>query len=146
MASKLTLKQPYQGMSFIWNVSEHVGDNTSCPNRTTDVDLVKILLGETIRGRPPGWLHGACRSPLVVNGLMDAYTAYWIRIFNGGHDKSAAIADAGIISPARGASLSPSDSWTIVKLNWAFKQANARGWAELPNHPQVKATLKAELQ
>lgn len=63
MAQRLHLRRPYHGLRFIWDVSEHVGDTTSCPNRATDVSLVKILIGETIRG--PGELGEPHPSPTV---------------------------------------------------------------------------------
>jgi hypothetical protein len=134
-------------MQFIWNVSEHVGDHTSCANRPTDVDLVKILIGEAITARRPTWLHQSLRMHFLVNGTMDVQTAYWIRVFNADHDPRLPQTRDGIISPARGSSYaSQSDTWTIFKLNWAVRQANATLWANLPNHPQAKPALRAELQ
>lgn len=146
MAYKMILNTQYHGMSFIWNVSEAVGDNASCPNRPTDVDLVKILIGETIRARPPTWINASLRTPLLVNGQMDAITAYWIRVFNADHNPRLSQSQAGIVSQARGASFSPRDTWVIVKLNWSAKQGAATAWNDLPNHPQAKPALRAELQ
>ena len=146
MAYKLMLNPQYHGMSFIWNVSEAVGDNATCPNRPSDVDLVKILIGETIRARPPAWVNASLRTPLVVNGQMDATTAYWIRVFNADHNPRLSQSLDGIVSHARGPSLSPRDTWAIVKLNWSAKQGAPTVWNDLPNHPQAKPALRAELQ
>ncbi|MDH3376286.1 MAG: hypothetical protein OEQ39_04885 [Gammaproteobacteria bacterium] len=142
----MNLNTQYHGMSFVWNVSAAVGDNASCANRPTDIDLVKILIGETIRARPPAWIHASMRTPLLVNGQMDAITAYWIRVFNADHSPRLSQSLSGIVSPARGAAISPGDTWTIVKLNWATKQGVPAVWNNLPNHPQAKAALAAELQ
>ena len=146
MAHRLQLRQPFRGMQFIWNVSEHVGDTTTCANRPTDVDLVKILIGETIRGRPPSWIHNALRVPFRVNGQMDALTAYWIRLFNAEHSRRLDQREDGIVSPARGAMFARGHVWTIVKLNWAAKQGDPNRWADLPNHPNCNPALRAEIQ
>lgn len=145
MAQRLNLSRPFHGMQFIWNVSEHVGDTTSCTNRATDVSLVKILIGETIRGRPPSWLNAALRVPFQINGQMDPLTAYWIRLFNADHSLRLSQQKDGIVSPARGAQFAPDDTWTIVKLNWAAKQADPNRWQNLPNHPNCSAALRSEL-
>jgi hypothetical protein len=78
MAAKLQFTRPVDGMNFIWNVSQHVGDTISCPNQPTDVDLVKILIGESIRVRQISWVNQALRIPFQINGQMDMTIAYFI--------------------------------------------------------------------
>lgn len=146
MAHKLVLRQPCSGMAYIWNISEHVGDNASCPNRPTDVNLVKILIVEAIRARQPAWLHPSLRNGIRVNGEMDETTAYWIRYFNSDHRPRLSQSEEGIISPARGAFFSSNDAWTIVKLNYMVKQTPRPTWANLPHYPQALPALAAELQ
>ena len=100
MAYKLMLNIPFDGMSHMWNVSNHVGDAQSCTNNSVDVDLVKILLGEWIRIIQPT-VHPSCKEVLRVNGQMDVNTAYWIRATNSSHTRKLDFADAGTISGAR---------------------------------------------
>lgn len=145
MAARLQLHSSLNGMSMIWNVSHHVGDNVSCTNRPTDVELVKILLLEAIRLKQPTWVHSALRVPFHVNGQMDALTAFWIRFFNADHRPQLSGELAGIISPARGGMISARDTWTIVKLNWAVRQGDPNRWANLATHPNAGSTLRAEL-
>jgi hypothetical protein len=145
MASKLQLRSPVDGMSFIWNVSQHVGDNISCPNQPTDVDLVKILIGETIRANAPSWINRSLRIPFVVNGQMDIALAYWIRAFNDQQGSALASRQAGIISPARGASYGR-DYWTIFKLNSLLKRVAPGVWQDIPNHRSASPQLRRELQ
>ena len=145
MASKLLLNRPVDGMTFIWNVSEHVGDNVSCPNQPTDVDLVKILLGETIRAGAPSWVNRSLRVAFQVNGQMDVSLAYWIRAFNDQQGSALSARQAGIISPARGASYG-GDYWTIFKLNVLLKRTAPNVWQDIPNHRSSNAALRSELQ
>ena len=145
MASKLQLSRPVEGMSFIWNVSQHVGDNISCQNQPTDVDLVKILIGETIRPNPPSWIIRSLRIPFIVNGQMDIALAYWIRAFNDQQGSALAARQAGIVSPARGASYGR-DYWTIFKLNALLKQVAPGVWQDIPNHRSASSQLRSELQ
>ncbi len=145
MAYKKILNAPVQGMSFVWNVSRPVGDHVTSPNVPTDVDLVKLLIAEVIRIRQPGWFNPALRQGFVINGQMDMNTAYWIRYFNGDHVRRLKRNEAGIIDPALGGTYGH-DTWTIVKLNWSLRQGNPTLWNDLPNHPQVNAALRAELQ
>jgi len=145
MAFKMILNTQLYGMSHIWNVSNPVGDHVSSPNNPTDVDLVKILIGEAIKIKQPSWFNPSLRQGFHINGQMDMNTAYWIRYFNADHLNRMAQNDAGIIDRAQSASYG-SDTWTIVKLNYAVKQGNSALWDNLPNHPQAKPALRAELQ
>ena len=144
MASKLQLSTPVDGMDFIWNVSEQVGDNISCQNQPTDVNLVKILIAETIRPNPPSWVNRSLRIPFRVNGVMDIALAYWIRAFSDRQGSALSSQQAGIISPARGASYGR-DYWTIVKLNSLLKHVAPNVWQDIPNHPNASAQLRLEL-
>jgi hypothetical protein len=144
MASKLQLSSPVSGMNFIWNVSQHVGDNVSCPNQPTDVNLVKILIAETIRPNPPSWINRSIRIPFTVNGQMDIALAYWIRAFNDQQGSALSPRQAGIISPARGASYGRG-YWTIVILNSLLKQVAPSVWQDIPNHRSASPQLRSEL-
>ena len=144
MASKLQLG-PSSPMPFLWNVSYHVGDNMSCQNQPTDVDLVKLLIVETIRGNNLSWVNRALRVPFQIDGRMDVNLAYWIRALNDEMGARLSPRQAGIISPARGTSYGP-DLWTIVKLNGLVREVAPGVWQDLPNHPNASAQLRRELQ
>src|SRR5687767_6888165 len=102
MAYKLELPSSYFGMKFIWNISEHVGDSPTCPNKATDVDLVALLLGGAIRAMDLGKnIHKSCHQAFQVNGQMDVNIAYWIRIANNLHKKKLDQAESGILSRAK---------------------------------------------
>ncbi len=143
MAYKLNLTTPYNGMSYIWNVSNHVGDARSCMNASTDVDLVKILIAEWIRVVQPT-CHPSCREEFRINGQMDVHTAYWIHAANAQHSRRYEFAEEGTISPARGSSFG-GDTWSIVKLNYTLKTRALDVWQDLPNHRSVSPALRAEL-
>jgi hypothetical protein len=146
MAYRLDLPSPYFGMKYIWNVSEHVGDQPSCQNNSTDVDLVALLLGGAIRAMDLGKkLHPSCRQPFEVNGKMDINIAYWIRLGNALHKKQLSQSDAGIISRAKKSAFYSGDTWTIVKLNYTMFLYMLSTWEDLPNHPQCPSALRNEL-
>ena len=144
MASKLQLG-PSSPIPFIWNVSHHVGDSVSCQNQPTDVDLVKLLIAETIRGNRLSWVNRALRVPFQIDGQMDLALAYWIRAFNDEIGARLSPRQAGIISPARGASYG-GDLWTIVKLNGLLREVAPGVWQDLPNHRNASPQLRRELQ
>jgi hypothetical protein len=141
MAYKMALTPAWQGMSFIWNISSHVGDHPTCPNNATDVDLVKVLIAEWVRIVQPG-VHPSCREPFVLNGRMDINTAYWIRAINASHQQRLDFQAEGIFSPAR----SGSNTWSIARLNLTLKNRAPNVWNDLPNHPSANAALRAALQ
>lgn len=145
MAAKLQFTRPVDGMNFIWNVSQHVGDNISCPNQPTDVDLVKILIGESIRVRQISWVNQALRIPFQINGQMDMTIAYFIRAVNADERSPLSLKESGIISPARGASYG-GNYWAIFKLNYVLKQNAPNVWQNLPSHQNVSSALRRELQ
>ncbi|MGB7220319.1 MAG: hypothetical protein WBD07_16085 [Vicinamibacterales bacterium] len=143
MASRLQLG-PGQPLPFIWNVSQQVGDNVSCQNQPTDVDLVKIIIIEIIRGNHVSWVNRAVRDPFVIDGRMDIVLAYWIRALNDEMRAVLPARQAGIVSPARGASYG--QYWTIVKLNGLLKEVAPAVWQDLPSHPSASPQLRSELQ
>jgi urea transporter len=145
MASKLLLSRPAFDMNWIWNVSQNVGDDISCPNQPTDVELVKILIAETMRPGPPQWVHPSLRVPFVLNGQMDITLAYWIRVFTHSQRSLRSTAPAGIISPARGAS-SGSYNDTIFKLNGLLIGVAPGVWANISSRLSASPQLRSELQ
>ena len=145
MASKLQLRNPMDGMHFIWNVSQHVGDNISCQNQPTDVNLVKILIAEIMRVQPPAWVNRSLRIPFEMNGQMDFATAYWIRLFCDRNESHLPYEQKGIISPARSASYGR-DYWIIVKLNELLRRTAPNIWSNLPDRPNGSPQLRSELQ
>jgi hypothetical protein len=140
MAYKLILTIPWHGMSFIWNISHHVGDALTCQNASTDVDLTKILIAEWIRVIRPT-IHASCKEPFRVNGRMDIHTAYWIRVLNAQHSPRLSFKEEGILSPARFGS----STWTIARLNVTLKNHAPDVWNNLPNHRSTNAALRAAL-
>lgn len=145
MAYRLNFSNPYGGMSYIWNISNHVGDQPSCQNNPTDVDLVSLLLGAFIRIFEAGaGIHPSCRQPFNVNGSMDINIAYWIRVINSQHVKKLGLSEMGIISPATKATYG-SDTWSIVKLNRLMFDKLPEVWRNLPTHYQCPPQLKDEL-
>lgn len=146
MAYKLVLPSSYNGMKYIWNVSDTVGDQPSCVNNPNDVDLVALLLGGAIRSMDLGKkIHPSCRQAFEVNGKMDINIAYWIRLGNGLHKKELSQKDAGILSRAKKSTFNNGDTWTIVKLNYTMFLYMKSTWEDFPNHPQCPARLRNEL-
>lgn len=144
MAEKLSFSFPVHGMSFIWNVSGEVGDRPTSANAPEDVNLVKILLHHFIRLAQPA-VHVKCRQPFPINGEMDLNTAYWIHYFNAVHSHRGSFAEEGIISPARGGSFSPNDTWSIVRINYNIFQRDPNCWQNLPDSPGVSPALRTAL-
>ncbi|HKX83622.1 MAG TPA: hypothetical protein VJL58_05315 [Pyrinomonadaceae bacterium] len=146
MAYRFDLPTPYFGLKYIWNVSDTVGDQPSCKNNPTDVDLIALLLGGAIRATDLGsHIHPSCRQPFQVNGKMDINIAYWIRLGNALHKKELSQSDAGIISRAKKSSFFNGDTWTIIKLNNTMFLHMRSTWEDLPNHPQCPPALRKEL-
>jgi len=146
MAYKLEFTTPFHEMKYIWNISDTVGDSPSCQNNSTDVDLVALLLGGSIRAKDLGkHLHPSCRQPFEINGKMDVNIAYWIRLGNALHDKKLSYGDAGILSRAKKSTFYSGDTWTIVKLNYTMFVYMRSTWDDLPNHAQCPANLRQEL-
>ncbi len=105
MASRMNLNSPVQNMSYIWNVSAHVGDNNSCANQADDVKLVKCLLADTIRvcrgGRAFNWIRSSCQVAIDTNTPWDPVSAYYLRIFSQSlRNNHLDLHQSGIVSPA----------------------------------------------
>ena len=129
-------------MSFIWNVSGHVGCKANCENRATDVELVKFLFREINQREAFHRLTPACKSPLVtVNGTFDAVLGFWIYAFE---DFPGATID-GTISPAKGVTYSAGQLWQIVFLNGRLHKLAPDVWASIDKNAQLTPALKAEL-
>ena len=142
MAYKFMLKQPFEGMNFLWNVSDKVGCKTECPNRATDVELVKFLARETIKG-PFHRFSAACRNPpLTMNGSFDAVLGFWIYAYE---DYPGATSD-GIVSPARGSTYAPGEMWLISYLNARVHKLSPDLSAGLDQNQQISQALRTELQ
>ncbi len=146
MAYRLNFSSPLNGMTHIWNVSDTVGDLTTCKNNPTDVDLVALLLGSFIRSLNIGRaIHQSCHQPFLVNGSMDINIAYWIRAMNVQHTKKLDWGESGIISRAKKSTFNSGDTWSIVKLNIGMYLHMRPHWETFPNHPQCPPALKKEL-
>ncbi len=142
MAYKFMLKQPFEGMTFLWNVSDKVGCKTECPNRATDVELVKFLVRESLKS-PFHRLSASCKTPaIMMNGSFDAVLGFWIYAYE---DFPGATSD-GIVSPARGASYSAGELWLITYLNGTVHKTAPDLWAGLDKNQQISQALRTELQ
>jgi hypothetical protein len=145
MAYKMTFSSPYNGMPFIWNISDQVGDRTSCRNNPTDVDLVALLLGAfLISVVNKDLVHPDCQQNFLINGKMDPNIAYWIRAANSERSERFSFGEEGIISRARGRYYSDG-TWTIVKLNQTMRAHMKWGWENLPGNPLCPPALATEL-
>ena len=144
MAYRLNLSTPYEGMSFIWNISAQVGDSTSCQNNPTDVHLVTMLLGAWITSVHPS-IHPSCRQAFEGDGRMTINKAYWIRAANSQHTQDLSFSEAGIISPARPRGIYGQHAWSIVRFNYTMRSQMRTDWENLPNHRQCTPALRAEL-
>ncbi len=142
MAYKFMLKHPFEGMSFIWNVTDKVGSKAECPNRATDVELVKFLVRETLKG-PFHRLSVSCKNPpITMNGSFDAVLGFWIYAYE---DFPGATSD-GIVSPARGTTYAAGEMWLIAYLNGRVNKLSPDVWASLDKNPEISQALRTELQ
>ena len=110
---------------FCWNVSHHVGIGQMCPNRPTDVELVKLLMVKSPR-RPEYavWVQRAGPIKLGGNRTID-----------------------GKVSPAPRHKIlySPTAAYTIVLLNVSAREADEKWWNTLATNPTVSKPLRDEL-
>lgn len=144
MAWKMQLAVPQGGMSYIWNVSQHVGVHSKCSNLPDDVELVQRLILHIHRYAPPNGPNR--RAPSigflqVANGRMDSMTAFEIlwrdRVVYQPDDD-------GIVSPARNGMISyGSGNWLIARLNAKAAELNRAAWEALPEQcsPPLKQSL-----
>jgi hypothetical protein len=139
MAYKLTFA-PYKGLSFIWNVSQHVGWKKTCPNRPTDVELCQFLFKQLHeRGIIGAAVVGSAQPP-TVTGVFDSALGFWIYLEQ---DVPGATAD-GVISPAKGVSYG-SNVWLIAWLNYQYFKAFPAEHANLDKDSRLSMGLRAEL-
>jgi hypothetical protein len=143
MAHRLLLPSRPGGMPFMWNVSAHVGELASCPNRPTDVELVKQLLAMLrtfVTAKVPR-APGVAHAPMAINGQFDITLAYWIYSTQA-HGGQGTVVD-GIVSPAK--AFGDPGTWLLCRWNQALFQANRMAWEALPQQPQLSAALRGEL-
>jgi hypothetical protein len=144
MAFKLKLPFEQQGMSFLWNVSKHVGPHVSNPNLATDVELVQFFLSELVKAGALGAKaqSGAKAPPVRVTGRFDAVTGFWIFYAQKGGAETALV--DGIVSPARGVDYG-AGMWAIAKMNLNFKGLFPDAWESLDSDTRLSTALRAEL-
>ncbi len=142
MAWKMQLNSPYEGMAFIWNISQHVGVVGECLNQRDDLELVQRLIIERYKVAPSktrratgiGWLN-------IANGVMDTQTAFEI-LWQG--DTAKPLKDALKISPARGGNVDYGGGlWTIAYLNYRLHKSAPQVWANFPDicSPTLRTAL-----
>ncbi len=142
MAYKMKLNSPYQGMTYIWNISAPVGVLGELPNMPDDVELVQRLIIERYKRIPPKTPR-AGGIPFIqhATGQMDLQTAFEV-YWAGDHSKALKVAET--ISPARGGSISYGTGfWTIAWLNSKLFTHARAVWEGLPNlcSPILKSAL-----
>jgi hypothetical protein len=142
MAYKLVLPYPQKGMTFLWNVSQHVGALKTCPNRTTDVELCQFFFKELVDGGFIGsTIVGSAKAPIIqVNGVFDSVLGFWIYLEQ---DVPGAVKD-GIISPAKGVSYGTS-MWLISWLNGTYRKHFPDAFANLDKDIRLSPGLRADL-
>jgi len=142
MAYKLMLKKPAEGLNFFWNVSSHVGCKSSCPNKATDVELVKFMLREINQRETFHRLTQTCKLPAItLNGNFDATLGFWIYA---NQDFPGTVSD-GVVSPAKGEYFGPDKLWIMSFWNIRLKTLAAEVWSNLDKNPQLSQALRNEL-
>jgi hypothetical protein len=142
MAYKMKLATPYNGMPFIWNISQKVGVSDSCENLRDDVELFQRIV--LIRNKyPRKTLRPATINDLTIaTGEMDTQTGYEIFWANA---PAMTIQDAQILSPAKNGQVSYGGGgiWKIVYFNYKLFTLNKNEWEKLPD--TCSAPLKLAL-
>lgn len=141
MACKLKFSHPNQGMSFIYNVSSHVGDSRTCPNLPDDVQLIQFLIRELIPKLDASGGRKIRELPRLT-GQFDALTGFWI--YNIQSSNEDVVKVDGVISPAKGVTYG-AKAWTIAGLNYKYKQFYPDKYDKLHLHPELSPTLRASL-
>src|SRR5262245_35975766 len=114
MAERLAI-QGLPGMTHFWNVSQRVGGRQDCPNRPTDVELVKVLMKKALEDPTIAGVVARTPSPqIVVNQQWDATIGYWIFRFQD-HDGHPVI--DGVASHAKRLVYQPGSAWVIGLIN-----------------------------
>lgn len=140
MAHRLMLPNQPLGLPYIWNIDAHVGDQRS-ENRTTDVELVKLLIKSAIefsRGDPGTGYED--NPPLMLNGSLDQTLAFWVyRLqFNFRVEPKD-----GKVSPAR----RPSGGvGMLIQLNHQMRLRNSLFWADLASAPGISQALRQDMK
>jgi hypothetical protein len=138
MAHRKNLAVAHKGMTFVWNVDNKVGSQSTELNDSDDVALVQLLFNlivDTVSSVTP-----SCKRKPPVNGQMDPITGFWIYFFQ--VESGAGTKIDGYFSPMKGQNLSP---YMLARINFtAFVRAKTQ-WENLPNHPMCPPSLKAKL-
>ncbi|MCW5965088.1 MAG: hypothetical protein KIT83_13700 [Bryobacterales bacterium] len=138
MAFKMNFRSTQHGLSYIYNVSRHVGaDVDRCPNLHDDVALVQFLFKEVMPKIAP--VNSQWGLPKVT-GQFDAVTGFWIY-----QSQRAAQTRDGVVSPAKGVSYGV-DAWLIAKLNYQFKQQFPQRFERLADDLELPLSLRASLK
>lgn len=149
MASRVNLsfKDPRTGLSFFYNVSEHVGPRPTIgvartpshekvmKNSPDDVMLVQFFLRQICDASVE-------RLP-EPTGSFDVYTGFLIYYQQDlfGYDPD------GIVTPARGLNYNEYSNYFIVRLNETFLEMKGKAAFEaIPSRPELRPTLRASLK
>ncbi|MET3900953.1 hypothetical protein ABIB57_004921 [Devosia sp. UYZn731] len=139
MAAKLQLQS--RDMPFLYNVSDRVGPG-GCPNRPTDVELLKVLL--VIGQRSPQLQVAINGSKMQPNRdtIFDPILGFYI--FRMQQLGKMSVVD-GVASPAKGANFAPGTPWVVYWFNYYAKLADPALWESLPRNRTLSPSLAAEL-
>lgn len=143
MANRLAIQSHVKGFGHIWNVSQRVGGRDNCPNTSTDVELVKVLIKKAF-DHPliAPVARRVSTPPLTVNSQFDAVVGYWIFRFQ---DHNGHPTIDGVVSPARSLSYAPNTPWVIAYINYHAFLADEDYWNGLPQNPALSGALRSEL-
>ncbi|WP_274628785.1 hypothetical protein [Arvimicrobium flavum] len=142
MAARLPLMSGT--LPFLWNISARVGPSSDCPNGSTDIELMKLLL-IMAQGHPQVSKFGIANGnqlPPPRDTQYDAILGFWIFRFQ--QLGKMPVVD-GFASPARGATFAPGSPWVIGWFNHFARETDPELWNNLPNNTTVSPALKAEL-
>ncbi|MBL8348554.1 MAG: hypothetical protein JNN03_24215 [Rubrivivax sp.] len=141
MAHRLLLPNKPLGLPYLWNIDQHVGDQTR-ENRATDVELVKLLIKSALEfGRGGGEGDGyEDNPPLVLNGNFDQTLAFWVYRLQFTFRIEP---KDGVISPVRRPSAGMA---MLLQLNHQMRLRNGLFWADLASAPGISPGLRADLR
>jgi hypothetical protein len=144
----LVVRSPLlNNLSFIYNVSEHVGPpfisgavRSSSPllkvkNSFDDVQLVQFFLNAV--GDPK-----VAATP-TATGIFDVQTGFWIY-----HQQNLfGMSVDGVVSPAKGITFGGGAGFYLIgKLNSQFQlQFGQAAFEDIPNRPELGSSLRASL-
>ena len=127
-------------MSFIYNITSHVGGQRTCPNQADDVMLAQFFMREVVAKIAP---DRTVRELPQVNGKMDAITAFWI--YHCQNVEGGSMQIDGIMSPAKGLTYG-SRAWLISVLNFHYKKYFPDKFDKLADHHEFSPSLRASLK